>query len=58
MTCRKIIFLYVYQLLSIPIQFLFIFIDKLQKKKKTQTNHANKLFCFDLIFFLNILTHN
>jgi hypothetical protein len=57
MTCRKIIFLYVYQLLSIPIQFLFIFIDKLQKKK-TQTNHANKLFCFDLIFFLNILTHN
>ena len=48
MTCRKIIFLYVYQLLSIPVQSLFIFIDKL--KKKTQTNHANKLFCFNLIF--------
>jgi len=35
MTCRKIIFLYVYQLLSIPVQSLFIFIDKLQKKKTT-----------------------
>jgi len=34
MTCRKIIFFYVYQLLSIPVQSLFIFIDKLQKKKK------------------------
>jgi hypothetical protein len=57
MTCRKIIFLYVYQLLSIPVQSLFIFTDKLQKKKKSiQTMLINYFVSIQFFLFKYIDT--